>query len=253
MGGDKVSRFLFLAISFLLVMIMAGCSENEAYGSEEAIKRGDIVYQNEVINLERFEQFLSNLSKNKEDKIRVTGYTDEGDPIFQDLQFDGKFIQYRFDNSNDEFAGNDRGIQTDVCTKIIEKENAQGTVDYLVSGCSKTPDHFLIQIGVKEVQENALEEVTIYNVQNGSKKVMFNEQEAVGIIKEAVDDAEKQPGIVDMADPQYKIVLGEEIYYLWLTRSDGTVGTIMNAEDTHTIYSLSKESTTQLNELLLSF
>ncbi len=250
MGGNKVSRFLFFAISLLLVMSMIGCSQNEAYGSEEAIKRGDVVYQSEVINLERFEQFLSNLSKNKEDKIRVTGYTHEGDPIFQDLQFGGKFIQYRFDNSNDEFAGNDRGIQTDVCTKIIEKEHIQGEIDYLVSGCSKNQEHLLIRVGVKEVQENALEEVIIHNMKNASKKVMFNEKEAIGIIKEAVDDAEKQPGIVDMADPQYKIVLGEEIYYLWLTRSDGTVGTIMNAEDTHTIYSLSKGSTTQLKELL---
>lgn len=150
---NRVNKFLIMAIAFILVMSLNGCSEDEAYGSEEAIKRGDIVYQSDVINLERFEQFLSNLSNKKEDKIRVTGYTDEGDPIFQDLQFDGKVIQYRYDNSNDEFAGNDRGIQTDVCTKIIEKENIRGEVDYLISSCSNNQDYFLIRVGVNKVQE----------------------------------------------------------------------------------------------------
>lgn len=166
-----MQKFIFLVISCLFVIGLTGCSENEAYGYKEAIKRGDVVYQSEVINLERFEQFLSNLSKNKDDKIRVTGYTDEGDPIFQDLQFDGQVIQYRYDNSYDEFAGNDRGIEMDVCKEIIEKEHIQGEVDYLVSGCSKTPDHFLIRVGVNEVQVNALDEIIIYNMNNASNKV----------------------------------------------------------------------------------
>jgi hypothetical protein len=128
----------------ILVSII-GCS-NRAYNSEEAIKRGDIVYQAKVANLERFEQFLINLSNKKEDTIRVTGYTDEGDPIFQDLQFDGKVIQYTYDNSNDDFAGDDKGIKKDVCTEIIKKENEQTEVEFLISGCSKGNDRFLIRV-----------------------------------------------------------------------------------------------------------
>jgi hypothetical protein len=146
MGGDKMNRFLFVVLSFLFVFIITGCSKNEAYGLEEAIKRGDIVYQDEVINIEKFEQFLINISNKKEDCIRVRGYTHEGDPIFQDLQFDGKVIEYSYDNSNDEFAGNNRGVETDVCTEIIEKENTQGEVEYLISGCSKKLDHLLISV-----------------------------------------------------------------------------------------------------------
>ena len=38
-------------------------------------------------------------------------------------------------------------------TKIIEIDNIEGTVDYLVSGCSNSQDHFLISVGVDEVQE----------------------------------------------------------------------------------------------------
>jgi len=123
-----------------------GCSKNGAYNSEEAIKRGDIVYQNEVVNLERFEKFLINISNKKEDTIRVTGYTDEGDPIFKDLHFDGKIIHFTYDNSNDKFAGKDKGIEKDVCTEIIKAENELGKIEFLISGCSKGNDQFLIQV-----------------------------------------------------------------------------------------------------------
>ena len=37
-------------------------------------------------------------------------------------------------------------------TKIIEIDNIEGTVDYLVSGCSNSQDHFRIRVGVNEVQ-----------------------------------------------------------------------------------------------------
>jgi hypothetical protein len=53
------------------------------------------------------------------------------------LKFDGKVIQYSHDNTYDEFADNNRGIETDVCTEIIEEENIQGEVEFLISGCSK--------------------------------------------------------------------------------------------------------------------
>ncbi|HWL22581.1 MAG TPA: DUF4362 domain-containing protein [Ureibacillus sp.] len=144
-----MKRFILIVIIFLAAISIIGCSKSGAYGSEEAIKRGDIVYQNEVVNLERFEQFLINLSNKKEDTIRVTGYTQEGDPIFQDLQFGGEVIHYTYDNSNDEYAGKDKGKETDVCKEVIEKENTQGEIEYLISGCSKNLERNLIRIEKK--------------------------------------------------------------------------------------------------------
>ena len=149
-----MKRFLFIVIVFLVVISIIGCSKNGAYSAEEAIKRGDVVYQNEVDNLEKFEQFLVNLSAKREDSIRVIGYTHEGDPIFHDLQFDGKVIQYTYDNSKDEYAGNDKGIEKDVCTEIIEKENEQGEVEFLISGCSAGNDRFLIRIEKDKLKHN---------------------------------------------------------------------------------------------------
>jgi hypothetical protein len=140
-----MKKVLFVAISLLVVVGIIGCSKNRAYDSEEAIKRGDVVYQNKVVNLERFEEFLINISNKKEDTIRVTGYTDEGDPIFKDLQFDGKVIHFTYDNTNDKFAG-DKGIEEDDCTGIIKEESEPGKIYFLISGCSKGNDRFLIRV-----------------------------------------------------------------------------------------------------------
>jgi PBP1b-binding outer membrane lipoprotein LpoB len=143
MAMNKAVASVLLSLFFI-----AGCSNQKGYGIEEAIEKGDVVSQDKAFNTERLEQFTKNLSINKEDAIRVTGYTVEGDPIFQDLQFDGKFIHYSHDNSNDKFGGENTGIETDTCTKVVEEENIKGEIDYLISGCSKNPDnsYFLIRV-----------------------------------------------------------------------------------------------------------
>lgn len=106
------------------------------YRSEEAIKNGDVVnIHGEISNLEKFESFIDNVGAKKKDNIRITIYTTEGDPIFFNLQYDGKNIQYTFDNSQDGFAGEDKGKQSTTCSKI-EKKGADTGVEYYLSGCS---------------------------------------------------------------------------------------------------------------------
>ncbi|MEH7225390.1 DUF4362 domain-containing protein [Bacillus sp. JJ1566] len=138
-----------LVIILLVVLSCMGCSKEGGYGSEEAIERGDVVYRNGVANYVKFEQFLLSLSTSKESTIRVTGYTHEGDPIFQDLHFDGEVIHYTHDNSNDEYAGKEKATKKDACKEIIEKENTQGGIEYIeyiVSGCSNNLEYFLFSI-----------------------------------------------------------------------------------------------------------
>jgi hypothetical protein len=138
----------WISLVFLTAFALAGCN-NDGYGHEEAIKRGDIVFLNKVINFERFEQFLNNLSNKNEDIIRITGYTDEGDPIFQDLKYDGKVIRYSYNNSNDAYGGSDKGLRKDVCTDISEEISINGEIEYTISGCSKKSkdmSYFLLRV-----------------------------------------------------------------------------------------------------------
>lgn len=119
-----------LTLSVLLLAGVWSCSDNqvnsvpksEPYTSKEAISRGDIVSWEKVYNLDKFEQFITNLSSKKADNIRVTSYTDEGDPIFKDLKFDGNVINYSYDTSNDAFGGSNTGVRTDTCSEVTSKK-----------------------------------------------------------------------------------------------------------------------------------
>jgi hypothetical protein len=54
-------------------------------------------------------------------------------------------------------------------------------------------------------------------------------------------------GDFDVSDPQYKVVLGEESYYLWI---NATYGSIMYENDSNTLYTLSKSSAKKIYDLL---
>lgn len=138
-----MKKTCILFIPLLLLGGLLGCSgkndpaktASQAYSSQEAIKRGDVVYLSEVYNWDVFERFMANLSNNQPDRIRVTGYTDEGDPIFKDLVFDGKTIDYTYDDSNDAFGGPNKGVRTNTCSTVTS-EDSQGEVRYSISDCT---------------------------------------------------------------------------------------------------------------------
>jgi len=154
-----VRKIFFAVFSLLLIggiigyfYLVDSSSQYKPYGSEEAIKKGDIVFKDKVYNIKRFEQFLTNLANRKKDSIRITGYTDEGDPLFKDLRFDGKVILYSYDDSNDAFGGNNKGLKKDVCKEVLEKVSIQGEINYIMSGCSKNSQdmsYFLIRVPKK--------------------------------------------------------------------------------------------------------
>ncbi|MFE7064043.1 hypothetical protein ACFVAD_18075 [Sutcliffiella sp. NPDC057660] len=88
-------------------------------------------------------------------------------------------------------------------------------------------------VSFSEVDEDSVMEIT--------------NPEDIKILEEAFRSAVKQDGSADMADPEYKIDFGEDVYYLWITE---TSGTIMNLIDTHTIYTLSEQSAQNVFEIV---
>jgi hypothetical protein len=141
-----IKNVMFLTFIFISMLVLMGCSKS-SYSTSDAIAKGDItVTPSEVHNLERFEQFLQSISKQQEDKIRVTSFTIEGDPIFQDLHYDGDNIQYSYDNTNDAFGGQDKGIKTEICTAITSKGKMQGKTEYYIAGCEDNFDYYLLGV-----------------------------------------------------------------------------------------------------------
>jgi hypothetical protein len=108
----------------------------------------------------------------------------------------------------------------------------------IVFGCSSAGYD---KINVYEMK--SFEEIT-----PNSLKVITN-REDIQTIHMAVKGAKKHPGIADMADPHYKIDLGGRIYFLWVYEDSGT---IMNTENTHTTYGLTKKAAANVYAIISS-
>jgi len=78
-------------------------------------------------------------------------------------------------------------------------------------------------------------------------KMTFTEQAIINDFTKAIKEAYKRDGIADVADPDYKIKLGTDSYFLWLSEDSGM---IMFTNDKETLYELTDESTAKLNDIM---
>ncbi|MCR8842342.1 DUF4362 domain-containing protein [Paenibacillus sp. SC116] len=105
------------------------------YNSEQAIQNGDVVnVHGQLSNMDKWHQFLKNIEANKADKVRITQYTIEGDPIFYELIYNGESIHYTFDNSMDAYGSN-QGRPSTTCKGMGTKKNEQGNEYYILKDC----------------------------------------------------------------------------------------------------------------------
>lgn len=113
------------------------------YRFEQAIQNKDVVnLHGEYTNLDKWQQFIENVDHHQADKVRITQYTIEGDPILYELLYDGKIIHYTFDNSMDAFGSN-KGRPSTSCEGIGTKKIEDGPEGYVLTECdNQTGDTF---------------------------------------------------------------------------------------------------------------
>ncbi|OMD41263.1 hypothetical protein BSK56_27790 [Paenibacillus borealis] len=143
--------FTTLYVIICTTMLLA-CSRS--YDPDEAAERGDVVDLHGMItNAERLDEFLGNIEENHSDKVRVTQYTEEADPIYIDLAFDGETVKFKYDNTHDEYAKGK--VRTSVC-KGISKEVTNKKIEYKLTGCSgknsDLADAFSLRIQGKQLK-----------------------------------------------------------------------------------------------------
>ena len=121
---------LEILIIGLILSLVVGCFDrNKAidfnnvpkeYKPDAAIKNGDVVdVHGKMTNMEKLDGFVENFNKKQTDKIRITRYTTEGDPILYTLVYNGKTIEYTIDTSRDKFGGMDKGVRKFEYSKIL--------------------------------------------------------------------------------------------------------------------------------------
>lgn len=85
-------------------------------------------------NAERWTEFTSNVKSEVNDKVRVTQYTIEGDPILYELTYNGEAIKFVYDNSMDNFGVDSKRPQAS-CKGIEVKKHDNGKEYYALTEC----------------------------------------------------------------------------------------------------------------------
>ncbi|WKA56524.1 DUF4362 domain-containing protein [Planococcus shixiaomingii] len=123
-------------------LVLFGCQNDYAsFPTSDTITERNL---GKVENLNRFQTFLKNFNKEQPDHILILTYTTEGDPIYLDLQYDGKAIHFTRDMTEDEYGSFE--VTETVCTEL-RKEESDKRVDYLLGDCEdQSQDTILVVI-----------------------------------------------------------------------------------------------------------
>lgn len=135
---------------------------------------------------------------------------------------------------------------------IVNSDNNNDIQIVTIACYSKPPANLEIETGfltTKNWTNTVTFKVLITGETNDAgTSITFDKEKDVSIFKNAVTTAERLSGIVDVANPPYSFSIGDETYSLWL--SEHYSGSIMNMDDTHTLYTLTEDAKEQLLALI---
>lgn len=111
-----------------------------------------------------------------------------------------------------------------------------------------------------ELKEELLAEGEIAQVElsevKGFEPVVYVEAVGLKLFRNLFSSAEKEPGIVNMGNPEFylKVVMedGEKHYLnLWLG-GEGETASLMDSKDTHTVYAVTPDIKRKLSDIILA-
>jgi hypothetical protein len=237
----KVMSFTFIMI-FLL--IASACSNQDGSIKQEELKRIDVqnINANEEMIITNKETIQT--IKNALDHVK---WRPDIEPEMARREDFTVTLFHLFDKNMPERLYLYRvWFNTDDTATIISDNSTQGygTLD-------KEYAKELKKALSKHQEGKKSEVIIVHKLDDEAKQIVIDGKSTIQTIKKAIKNAIKQPGVVDMADPHFKINIGDEIYFLWLTSSEGSIGALMNFKDTHTIYTLTETMTKELQDILL--
>lgn len=140
----KMRNSLFVLLSLIFI---SGCQspQNNTDDIPKLISSPDDVVNkpNGIQNIERFEQFLSNIKKGKADEVRIVHYTIEGDPILHVLEYDGDIINSTYDTRRDKYGQG--SVSHTTCHSIEEVQTGEDT-EYILEGCGNSEETHIFTV-----------------------------------------------------------------------------------------------------------
>lgn len=127
-------------------------------------------------------------------------------------------------------------------------------VPFILLGCGSNTE---LEEADKDVVRVSVSENSEMGTVNGDFFVVYEDTEdddALEVFEDMLDEAIRREGIVDIALPEFDLEVvfedgSSEGYHLWVGEIDDS-STLMKIEDTHTIYSIPVENTIELKALL---
>jgi hypothetical protein len=106
--------------------------------------------------------------------------------------------------------------------------------------------YFFLRVTENEVTVQRMNH--FHEVMPNSERVI-TDKEAIKEFTYTVRFADKQPGMVDITDPDYQFTLGKSQYYLWASEQFG-LGSLMKLPNTDTVYNIDKSKKNKLIDIL---
>jgi hypothetical protein len=135
-------RFMFIFVFVLMTLSACGTSPSVKEQGQSGSNNSNSEEKNEIINmhgnvsnLNRLDVFVENVAAKKSDEIKITHYTFEGDPIYDEVTFDGKQLTITNDNTEDKFGSGE--IFTYTC-KNMTKNESDTALEYLLKDCESS-------------------------------------------------------------------------------------------------------------------
>jgi len=124
-------------------------------------------------------------------------------------------------------------------------------ISVILMGCQSNSGVSNIDAGISKV---SISNPKDFGKVNSDFFVIYEDVETLEIFQNAILKAVKQEGVVNISEPEFDLKViykdgNEQEYHLWVGEK-GQKSTLMNIDDTHTIYSISEELTNQLIDLV---
>jgi len=99
------TRYFILIMMLIILLISCSKSASKIKDKQFTPAKTDIVSNyGGIENLTRLKEFILNVNKGKEDKIRVVSFTKEGDPIISEVTYNLETLEVTNDSTRDEYG-----------------------------------------------------------------------------------------------------------------------------------------------------
>lgn len=101
--------------------------------------------------------------------------------------------------------------------------------------------------GIEEVDEITINEMLSFWEVKPDSSATITDADDIEVLIEGIGNAKRESGIADVMDPEFELLIGDRKFYLWFVGP----GSVMDQEDTNTIYTLKNGVREQFEEIIL--